>query len=284
MAEQSPEAAQGPRKKGRTQHVLTVDSTQWLGPHLVRVVAGGPSLAEFSHDGSTDAYVKLQFVDPSLGLTPPYDIATLRETLPPEQLPVSRTYTVRWFDREAQQLALDFVVHGDTGIAAPWAAKAQPGDQLVLSGPGGGYSPDPTAQWHVFIGDLSGLPAISAAIESLPAEAKGVAYIEITEDRDIIKINNYSKVKLYWLKNPNPEDIDFLARAVQNAQWPAETDGGVGVQVFAHGERESIKSIRKALAAREIPRDSISISGYWARGRTEDTFQAEKRTPIGKIE
>jgi len=38
------------------------------------------------------------------------------------------------------------------------------------------------------------------------------------------------------------------------------------------------------LARRGITRESISISGYWARGRAEDVFQAEKRLPIGKIE
>jgi len=273
-----------PRKQGRMQHVLTVDSTQWLGPHLIRVVAGGPSLSEFGHDGSTDSYVKLQFVDPALGLEPLYDIAALRETLTPEQQLVTRTYTVRWFDREAEKLALDFVVHGDAGVAAPWAAKAKPGDQLVLSGPGGGYSPDLNAQWHVFVGDLSGLPAISAAIESLPADANGIAYIEITEEHDILEIENSSKVHINWLLNPVESDVGFLARAIQEDKWPEGTAQGAGVQVFAHGERESIKVIRKALAAREIPREAISISGYWARGRTEDAFQAEKREPIGKID
>jgi hypothetical protein len=28
---------------------------------------------------------------------------------------------------------------------------------------------------------------------------------------------------------------------------------------------------------------AVSISGYWARRRTEDIFQAEKREPIGHI-
>nr|WP_257911033.1 hypothetical protein [Janibacter limosus] len=42
--------------------------------------------------------------------------------------------------------------------------------------------------------------------------------------------------------------------------------------------------MRAALKRREVPRAAISISGYWARGRTEDAFRAEKKTPIGKIE
>ena len=33
-----------------------------------------------------------------------------------------------------------------------------------------------------------------------------------------------------------------------------------------------------------IPREQISISAYWALGRIEDQFQAEKREPIGAID
>ena len=42
--------------------------------------------------------------------------------------------------------------------------------------------------------------------------------------------------------------------------------------------------IRKILKDREVPRESLSISAYWAQGRAEDQFQAEKREPIGQID
>ncbi|MDN5894168.1 MAG: siderophore-interacting protein [Nocardioides sp.] len=280
MAEQVAAQATPQRRTPPPQHVLTVESTQWLGPHLVRVVAGGESLSEFADNGSTDAYVKLMFVDPALKLDPPYDLAALRQSLPPEQLPVTRTYTVRWVDREARRLAIDFVVHGDSGIAAPWAAHAKPGDQLILAGPGGGYAPDTSTDWHVFAGDLSALPAIAAAIETLPTTAQGIALLEISDPQDIIDVQNSSQVQVKWLINPDLADTGFLARAVDEG-WPANTGT---VQVFAHGERESIKVVRAILAKRGIARESISISGYWARGRTEDIFQAEKRDPIGQID
>lgn len=52
----------------------------------------------------------------------------------------------------------------------------------------------------------------------------------------------------------------------------------------SHGERESIKAVRVILAKRGIAREAISISGYWARGHTEDIFWAEKQEPIGQID
>ena len=62
-------------------------------------------------------------------------------------------------------------------------------------------------------------------------------------------------------------------------EWPAGR-----VQVFAHGERESMKAMREELFGhRGLERAQVSLSGYWALGRTEDRFQAEKREPIGVV-
>jgi NADPH-dependent ferric siderophore reductase len=264
------------------QHVLTVESTDWLGPHLVRVTLSGDSLTEFPENGCTDSYVKLYFVDPALGIEPPYDLAELRETLPPEQRPVMRTYTVRQVDRDARRLAIDFVTHGDTGVAAPWAATARPGDRLVTSSPGGGYAPRADVPWHVLAGDLSAVPAIAAALEALPATARGVALIEIGDAADIVDLHTDSTVEVRWMVNPDPDDVGFLARAIEAAEVPAEGRQPGGVQMFVHGERESVKAARAVL--RHVPREDISISAYWARGRTEDVFQAEKREPVGRID
>ncbi|MGX6397641.1 siderophore-interacting protein, partial [Rothia kristinae] len=97
---------------------------------------------------------------------------------------MTRTYTVRAVDHEAQTRTIDFVTHGDEGLAAPWAAQASPGDQLVLMRPGGKYSPDPDADWHLFAGDASALPALGSAIEVLPDDARGYAFITPDHDED----------------------------------------------------------------------------------------------------
>lgn len=272
-----------PARTPRPQHVLTVDSTQTLGPHLVRIVLTGDSLADFGAEEFTDSYVKLVFVDPELGLEPPYDLAGLRESAPADKQPVTRTYTVRAIDRAARRLTLDFVIHGDTGYAGSWARGARPGDRAVVMGPGGGYSPDPEVGWHLLAGDLSAEPAIAAALEALPSSATGTALIEVELAEDVLELQAPEGVEVSWLVNPDTDDIDFLARAVDAAPWPDDVAKGA-VQVFAHGERESIKAVRTVLKERAVAREAISISGYWARGRTEDVFQAEKRTPVGRIE
>ncbi|MDF0532213.1 siderophore-interacting protein [Tsukamurella sp. 8F] len=269
-------------RRPRPQHVLTVTKSEEVSRHLVRITARGDSLAGFADpeiEGlpNTDAYVKLLFADPALGLEPPYDL----ESLPPEQRPVTRTYTVRRFDRAARELAIEFVVHGDEGLAGPWAQRAQPGDTLVLMGPGSGYSPDPDASWHLLAGDLSALPAIASALEDLPDGARGSALIEVASADDAIDLVRPAGLEIEWLVNPDPSDAAYLGQAVADADWPEDVSE---VHVFAHGERESIKAVRKVLKEKGIDRGRLSISGYWARGRAEQEFQAEKRTPIGQID
>lgn len=270
-----------PGRKPRPQRVLEVLWTERLAPRMVRVWLGGSALAEMEIGDRTDYYVKLWFAKPELGLVPPYDVEALRETLTADDLPVTRTYTLSVI--EPDRLALDFVVHGDEGIAGPWALRAKPGDVVALSGPGGAYAPDPTADWHLFAGDESALPAIGAALRRLAEQAPdavGVAYLEVDGAADELELTGPPGIAVRWLHRGD------VAPGVSSALSDAVAAHGFGdgrVSVFAHGERECMKAIRDVVKAHGVAREDLSISGYWAYGRTEDRFQAEKREPIGVV-
>jgi NADPH-dependent ferric siderophore reductase len=274
-------AATSATKKSRPQVNLTVIRREDLSPHMVRIVAGGDGFADFTNNDFVDRYIKLVFPQPGVEYDSPLDLWSIRETMPREQWPFTRTYTVRWVDAAARELAIDFVVHGDEGLAGPWAAKAQPGDTLTFTGPGGAYNPAPEADWYLFAGDEAALPAIAACVESLPAEATGLAFLEVDSDADIQQIAAPAGVEVHWLtRNGVPAgDSDLLVQAVADAEWP---DGRV--DVFAHGERGYMKALRDVLfKQRGLDRKQVSLSGYWAKGRVEDVFQAEKKLPVGQI-
>lgn len=265
----------GRGRGSRPQTLLEVVRTEQIGPHLVRVVAGGPGFAAFQNNSYTDRYVKLLFADPASGLEPPYDLERIRAERP-QDLPRVRTYTVRWVDEESGELALDFVLHGDDGVAGPWAGRAQPGDRLVMNGPGGGYAPDAEADWHLLVGDLSALPAIAAALEEMPTNAVGHAVIQVEAPTDVVELTHPTGVEITWVKDGGDE---ALLRAVRTLPW---REGAV--QAFVHGERGSVKLLRRHLTdERGLDRSQLSISAYWAQGRVEDQFQAEKREPVGQI-
>lgn len=274
-------AATTASRNSRPQTDLTVLRREQLSPHMVRIVAGGPGFDGYVNNGYVDRYVKIAFPQPGVEYPHPLDLWAVRETMPRELWPFTRTYTVRWVDQAARELAIDFVIHGDEGLAGPWAASARPGDPLVFTGPGGGYNPDPAADWYLFAGDEAALPAISAAIEALPRDAVGLAFLEVDGDADIQQIGAPAGVELIWLKRRGVPagSSDLLVGAVRDAQWlPGR------VQVFAHGERGYMKSLRDVLyVQRGLDRGQVSLSGYWAKGRVEDDFQAEKKLPIGRI-
>ena len=274
-------AATSASRKSRPQIDLTVIRREQLSPHMVRIIAGGDGFADFVNNSFVDRYIKIVFPQPGVDYVQPLNLWTIRETMPRAQWPYTRTYTVRWVDAEARELAIDFVIHGDEGLAGPWADAAQPGDAITFTGPGGAYNPSPDADWYLFAGDEAALPAIAAALETLPPDARGLAFLEVDSDADIQPIAAPPGIQVSWLRrNGVPAgESELLVAAVADAQWP---DGRV--DVFAHGERGYMKALRDVLfVQRGLERSQVSLSGYWAKGRVEDDFQAEKKLPVGKI-
>jgi len=262
----------------RTTHRGEVLRTERLTPHMVRVVLGGDGLASFAADAFTDHYVKLLFASPLAPDADLSDVAALRETLPREHWPVTRTYTVRRWDAARRELWLDVVVHGDEGLAGPWADTVQPGAQLYFNGPGGGYAPDPDADWHLLAGDESALPAIAAALEAMPRGARGVAFVEVTGPDEQQPVDAPSGVDVVWLHRTEDGRAErqvgeLLVERVTGLTFP---DGEP--QVFVHGEATFVKELRRHLRVeRGLGRGRLSASGYWRLGTDEDGWQSSKR-------
>ncbi|MFZ7086720.1 siderophore-interacting protein [Curtobacterium sp. RRHDQ10] len=287
---------ESPQRPKRLQHVFVVRRTERLTPHLVRVHLGGDAFDTFiagadpDRLAATDRYVKLLVAREELGLTPPYDLDALKDALPKSDRPVRRTYTVRSIDHASATIAIDFVVHGDQGVAGPWAAAAEPGDLLALSGPGGTYAPsaDPETE-HLLLGDDSAIPAIASALEAMSDDARGRALVEVDGPADELDLDHPAGVALTWLHRSVADPAggtvaqpgSLLLAATAGLERPSRPDR---VAVFAHGERAAMKAIRRFLQdGWGIEKRAMSLSAYWALGRAEDRFQAEKREPIGAL-
>lgn len=269
-------------RRPRVQHVMQVASVTRLTPHLVRVVLAGDGFGRIEFKDATDQYIKMLFADPALQLQRPYDMDALRERLPLEQMPVTRTYTVRAVDHAAEQITVDMVTHGADGLAGTWAQRVQPGEHISFFGPGGAYAPRAEAQWHLLAGDESALPAVATALEAMDPQARGLAVLEVQDSTEQVALQVPDGVEVRWLHRGaafTPENAR-LADHLGQVSIPAGD-----VQVFIHGEREQMKLIRTMLVERRgLPRRGMSLSAYWAYGRDEAQFQAEKKTTIGQID
>jgi NADPH-dependent ferric siderophore reductase len=258
-------------RPARSAKTATVVRVEQLTPHMVRIVLGGEGLADVQAGEFTDHYVKVLFPQPGVDYPEPFDMGRIREELPRASWPVVRTYTVRKWLPEFPELWLDFVVHGDEGIAGPWAANAQAGDVVRFMGPGGGYAPSPEADWHLLAGDESALPAIAAALEALPENADVHAYIEVEGPDEEQKIATDAEIT--WLHRGDRPVGAALVEAVRGLDWPQGR-----VQAFVHGEANFVKDLRRLLRVeKQIPAAQLSISGYWRRGMNEDGWQGSKR-------
>jgi NADPH-dependent ferric siderophore reductase len=257
------------RPKRRTIHT-TVESVARVTPHMVRVVVGGDELDGFGAGEFTDHYVKLQLPPAGAGYAPPFDMEDVKASRPREQWPRIRTYTVRAWDAERRQLTLDVIVHGDEGVAGPWAAAVQPGDLLQLMGPGGAYAPDPDAAWHLMVGDLSVLPAIGASLRRVPEGVPVHVILELDDDADRQPLTSPGELHLTWLRGDGSDTV--LLDAVRSLAFP---DGPV--HAFVHGEASAVRAVRRHLLVdRGVPREALSVSGYWKRTRTDEQWRADK--------
>ncbi|MEU2463243.1 siderophore-interacting protein [[Kitasatospora] papulosa] len=265
--------AEQPQRRTPQAQGAQVLRTEQITPHMVRVVLGGDALAGFALEGYTDHYVKLCFAPEGAGYSHPFDMAAIREEYPRELWPTTRTYTVRSWDPASRELAIDFVVHGDEGLAGPWAARAQPGDQVTFLGPGGGYAPQASAGWHLLVGDESALPAIAASLEQMPQGARVHAFVEVPDASEEQKLVAPDGVSVTWLHRGDRPVGEALVAAVTGLEFPEGE-----VQAFVHGEAGFVKEIRRHLRLdRGVPLRQLSISGYWRLGKNDDAWRAVKR-------
>jgi len=236
---------------------LEVIRSQLLTPHMLRLTLGGKELEGFPAD-SNSAYIKLKMTSP-----PPDS----------DERPMIRTYTVRDFDADKLELDVDFVMHADQGPASDWAQSARPGDEMVILGPGPKKLVDYSADWFLLAGDMSALPAISANIEGMPADAKGHVLLEIIADTDKQELDFPPNIEVRWIVNPHPDNQNTrLLDAVRSVSF---LDGRPSIWVA--GEFSAVLAIRSYFKKeRGVDRKDIYVSSYWQMGKSEDEHRIAK--------
>jgi NADPH-dependent ferric siderophore reductase len=254
MAE-SRDRARASERRIRTAQVL---QTWRVTPRLTRIVLGGEDLVGLPAGEYADEYVKVLFPRPG-----------------DEARPALRALTVRAWDPDAVELTIDVVDHGVEGLASPWAAMTRPGDEVLLRGPGGAYTPTDHVDWHLLIGDESALPAIATSLERMPGRMRAYAFVEVADKDEEQPLVTPAELSVVWVHRdtaPAPPG-EALVEAVRNAWLPS----GVG-QAFLHGEAGMVKALRHHLRfERGITRERLSASGYWRRGVPDEGWRAEKR-------
>jgi NADPH-dependent ferric siderophore reductase len=231
-----------------------------VGPRLRRVRFEVPDLRRLELPDLPDEVVGIYFPAPGRSAPPAMTqvdgVWAFHEV---EPAPEGRTLTVREVDHVAGTMAVDFVVHGH-GPATEWAQAAQPGDQVTMAYARGWYRPDPDADWHLLVADLSGLPALARILGSHPRPESVTAVVEVADDDDLEYVGFPRQTRVIPLVGSgNGLSPSALGDAVAGLDVPA----GRGYCWFA-GEAAQSRAVRKHLRnVRRWHRDQYDVIGYW---------------------
>jgi len=233
----------GPLAETRKLHFEVASSTQ-LTPHLQRLELTAAELDGFSY-------------------APGQDVMLLVAT--DGRRPVRRRYTIRFFDPGRRLLTMDVVLHGD-GPGERWVRSAKPGDHIEGIGPRGKVFPNPEADWHLFMGDESALPAILAMTESLPGDAEATLVVEVPEAADEQDFSAAARTRVSWLHRLGRPAGDRDASQLVTEAADVELPPGRG-HAYLLGEATVVLALRDRLSSRGLPQDQMSPKAYWGRGR-----------------
>ena len=222
-----------------------------LSPTFRRIAFVGADLTDWAH-GGRDQRIKILTPSPSgklpLHLLGDADWWGKWRELPPEDKAPMRTYTGRAFnyshqtDHGADEIVVDFAVHGDHGPASRWVSNAQIGHEAVLVGPsvrGGGrdggveWNPPSTAKRLILAGDETAAPAICSIIEHAvrsgalmgrePADIRAFIEVPVAADRLPCEFADHPRVKVTWLAREDVARGMLLSSAVKSAVTSSTT-------------------------------------------------------------
>jgi NADPH-dependent ferric siderophore reductase len=180
-----------------------------------------------------------------------------------EPLSEARDYTPRRYDQANRTLQIDFAIH-DAGPATRWATDVRPGQNLNIGGPRGSLIVPLDYDWHLFIGDETGLPAIRRRLLELPAGARAVVFAEVDGPADELTFETRADVDITWVHRNGAAagTTTGLSTALKSAKLPKGT-------YYAWVACESL--IAKALRAQLLTdhganKRYMRCAGYWRRG------------------
>lgn len=254
-----------PRPRPRpTFRTVQVRRVQKLTPHCIAVTFGGDELTGFTTKGPAE-HIKVFFAGPGQERPVIPDWGPNGPVIPPgSPRPISRTYTPRRWNPDANELEVHFMTHSD-GPGATWAKQAKVGDVVVIAGPGRPFLLGAEASHLLVAGDESALPAIGTILEALPASVQVDVFIDIPDPAEQQELASKAQAQVTWLHRSESGDTmagPLLERILRQLESVTHYDAG-----WIACEADVMRSIRRHLLyEREFDREKLVTRGYWKAG------------------
>lgn len=249
-------------------HILEVVARQKLTPHMLRLTFSADNVVCFSDLKALHVNLMLQHPEALEPQWPSVGANGVISWEKPELRPTMRKYTIRSVDVSASTLDIDFVLHNDAGPGSMFAQDAEIGDRIGIIGPGGGGLAE--ADWYLFLGDETALPAIARMMENLPLGSRGKAIIEVADCGEVQSLPVPTGFDTEWLfrAGRSPSANSQLIDAVKLVKFPAADEN---VYVWAGCEFETFRTIRSFMRKdRCLTTAQHLVVSYWRRGCAEE--------------
>jgi NADPH-dependent ferric siderophore reductase len=252
-------------------HVTSVVGVERVGSRFVRVTFGG-GLERFDPVGP-DQFLYLLVPPPGreeLHVGVDFRWSDHDET-PERDRAVGAYYTVRAHRPVAGELDIDVLLHDPAGHASAWAAAARPGRPAALWGPRTAWAPPAGTQRWLLVADETGVPAVEAILDSLPADADVHALVEVSDAADVAHVRR--DVTLVRRNDgESPGSSDALVAAVRALELDPR-----GLYAWGGAESRAMRDVRRHLRqVVGLGRDQVSMTPYWRHAHHGDVVVDEE--------
>lgn len=299
---------------------VAVATIRDITPSMRRFTFIGDELVHYADPG-WDQRIKLVLPAPASGyeqLPDGEDWYGRLMRLPEEHRCPIRTYTTRSVRYDVPdsggtagtgtEVDVDMVVHDPLGPASRWIHGAELGTRAVLLGPnrqwdgeagGVDFVPPQVTERYLLGGDETAAPAIARILEDVPADARGIAVVEMPSRDDVaylpahpgieVRVSGrdgraHGKVLVEGMRRAAeelcpvgvPQEVEEID-VDRELLWdvPRHAKGGdalrrTSLYAWLAGEAAAVRAMRRHLVGeRGIDRRSVAFMGYWRQGRAE---------------
>ncbi|HWJ98592.1 MAG TPA: siderophore-interacting protein [Acidimicrobiales bacterium] len=261
--------------RGYRTFITSVAAVEEVNPHLRKVTFRGGDLADGFAPVGPDTFLYLLLPPPGrteLTIGADFSWESVRDMAPEDQ-PVGAYYTLRAWRPETHELDVLMVLHGDTGPASAWAARAAVGDPVALWGPRTSWSPPADADSYLLVADETGLPAVAVILETLGSDAPIQVVAEVDDETVRQALPTGEHITVTWLHRDGAEagTTTALADAVRSLPPPTGTP-----YVWGGAESRAVTQVRRHVRGTwGLPKSQVSLVGYWRHKAHESDVDTE---------